>query len=92
MDALRRPDLPALCRRDLFRSPRSLRRVRFPTIFLKMAAYGAGGGEVDRFELSPSSVIKIRKGDITEWFVDGSTDAIVSLKNASSSLRVLGRM
>lgn len=35
-------------------------------------------GEVDCFELSASSVLKLQKGDITSWFVDGKTDAIVS--------------
>lgn len=40
------------------------------------AAGGLGGGEC--FEVSPSSVLKLQKGDITKWFVDGSTDAIVS--------------
>ncbi|XP_078436513.1 appr-1-p processing enzyme family protein [Wolffia australiana] len=35
----------------------------------------------DRFELSPSSVVWITKGDITAWLVDGSTDAIVNAAN-----------
>ncbi|PKA67221.1 aprataxin [Apostasia shenzhenica] len=38
-------------------------------------------GEVDCFELSPSSVLKLQKGDITTWFVDGLTDAIVNAAN-----------
>ncbi|KAL6977554.1 hypothetical protein U1Q18_026350 [Sarracenia purpurea var. burkii] len=42
----------------------------------------SNGGEdshrVVRFPLSPSTVLKIQKGDITQWFVDGSSDAIVN--------------
>uniref|UniRef100_A0A1D1YMJ3 Macro domain-containing protein XCC3184 n=1 Tax=Anthurium amnicola TaxID=1678845 RepID=A0A1D1YMJ3_9ARAE len=38
-------------------------------------------GEAGRFQVSPSSVLNIRKGDITVWFVDGSTDAIVNAAN-----------
>ncbi|XP_010938008.1 uncharacterized protein [Elaeis guineensis] len=41
-----------------------------------VAGGGLGGGEC--FELSPSGVLKLQKGDITKWFVDGSTDAIVN--------------
>ncbi|KAG1371481.1 macro domain-containing protein VPA0103-like [Cocos nucifera] len=44
-----------------------------------VAGGGLGGG--DCFELSPSSVLKLQKGDITKWFVDGSTDAIVNAAN-----------
>ncbi|XP_057952952.1 uncharacterized protein LOC131147200 [Malania oleifera] len=33
------------------------------------------------FALSPSSALKIQKGDITKWFVDGSSDAIVNPAN-----------
>ncbi|KAH7548253.1 hypothetical protein ACOSP7_032354 [Xanthoceras sorbifolium] len=36
-----------------------------------------GGG----FKLSESSVLKINKGDITQWSVDGSSDAIVNPAN-----------
>ncbi|CAA6654630.1 unnamed protein product [Spirodela intermedia] len=70
-EALRRPDVPALRQRDHFTSPRSLRRFRFPTIVLRMAAYGSGGGDCHQDE----------EGDITAWFVDGSTDAIVNAAN-----------
>lgn len=31
------------------------------------------------FQLSPSSILKIQKGDITRWSVDGSSDAIVRI-------------
>ncbi|GAB4827695.1 hypothetical protein Ancab_034581 [Ancistrocladus abbreviatus] len=34
-----------------------------------------------QFALSPSSVLKIQKGDITQWFVDGKSDAIVNPAN-----------
>nr|CAD1841854.1 unnamed protein product [Ananas comosus var. bracteatus] len=39
------------------------------------------GDAVESFQLSPSSVLKIQKGDITVWSVDGSTDAIVNAAN-----------
>ncbi|XP_059667368.1 uncharacterized protein LOC132312849 [Cornus florida] len=46
----------------------------------------SNGGDEDshhvaHFALSPSSVLKIQKGDITEWIVDGSSDAIVNPAN-----------
>ncbi|KAL3837818.1 hypothetical protein ACJIZ3_022409 [Penstemon smallii] len=42
----------------------------------------SGGGEaMVEFQLSPSSVLKIQKGDITRWSVDGSSDAIVNPAN-----------
>ena len=37
-----------------------------------------GGDGVVRFPLSPSAALVIQKGDITTWFVDSKTDAIVS--------------
>ncbi|GMH30517.1 hypothetical protein Nepgr_032360 [Nepenthes gracilis] len=44
-----------------------------------------GAGDESRFlvefALSPSSVLKIQKGDITQWFIDGSSDAIVNAAN-----------
>ncbi|XP_073139753.1 uncharacterized protein [Henckelia pumila] len=44
---------------------------RFPTM-------SSGGVE---FQLSASSVLKIQKGDLTRWSVDGSSDAIVNPAN-----------
>ncbi|XP_042425119.1 macro domain-containing protein VPA0103-like isoform X4 [Zingiber officinale] len=41
----------------------------------------SAGGSVITFQFSPLSVLKIQKGDITEWSVDGSTDAIVNAAN-----------
>ncbi|KAL3524055.1 hypothetical protein ACH5RR_016889 [Cinchona calisaya] len=38
-------------------------------------------GGIVSFQLSPSSSLKIQKGDITEWSVDGSSDAIVNPAN-----------
>lgn len=35
-------------------------------------------GKEVAFKLSENCVLKIVKGDITEWSVDGSSDAIVS--------------
>lgn len=45
--------------------------------FSKMAS--AAAAEDGHFKLSETSVLKIKKGDITQWFVDGSSDAIVSV-------------
>jgi len=41
----------------------------------------SNGGEEGHFRLSPSNLLKIQKGDITQWFVDGSSDAIVNPAN-----------
>lgn len=46
----------------------------------------ANGEGAARFPLSDSSTLVIQMGDITKWFVDGSTDAIVNLLNLSLSL------
>lgn len=64
-------------------------RTSSPLSLLSMAAASAsgvstvsnGGDGVFRFPLSPSSTLCIQKGDITRWFVDGSTDAIVNPAN-----------
>ncbi|KAI3712632.1 hypothetical protein L1987_71192 [Smallanthus sonchifolius] len=37
--------------------------------------------DVAHFNLSPTSSLKIQKGDITCWFIDGSSDAIVNPAN-----------
>lgn len=41
----------------------------------------SNGGDAEKreaeFSLSPTSLLKIQKGDITRWFIDGSSDAIV---------------
>ncbi|KAI3517500.1 hypothetical protein L1887_16715 [Cichorium endivia] len=45
----------------------------------------ANGGDAEKsvahFNLSPTSALKIQKGDITRWFIDGSSDAIVNPAN-----------
>ncbi|XP_009387731.2 uncharacterized protein LOC103974601 [Musa acuminata AAA Group] len=41
----------------------------------------SGGGSGHTFPISRSTVLKIQKGDITVWSVDGSTDAIVNAAN-----------
>lgn len=46
--------------------------------FTSVSAMAMAGGEIGRFKLSPSSSLVIKKGDITVWSVNGSTDAIVS--------------
>ncbi|XP_027343925.1 uncharacterized protein LOC113856338 [Abrus precatorius] len=45
------------------------------------ARLSSGGGGVVRFPLSASTSMVIQKGDITKWFIDGSTDAIVNPAN-----------
>ncbi|VVA18510.1 PREDICTED: O-acetyl-ADP-ribose deacetylase [Prunus dulcis] len=47
---------------------------------VKLSTMSNGGGAV-RFPLSASSTLVIQKGDITKWFIDGSTDAIVNPAN-----------
>jgi hypothetical protein len=43
-----------------------------------MAASVFGGGEAFRLSAAPGAgVLKLHKGDITLWSVDGATDAIV---------------
>lgn len=45
--------------------------------FSTMSKGGGSNREMVSFQLSPASFIKIQKGDITQWSVDGSSDAIV---------------
>nr|XP_016482793.1 PREDICTED: macro domain-containing protein XCC3184-like isoform X2 [Nicotiana tabacum] len=40
-----------------------------------------GGDNGVTFQLTPSSLLKIQKGDITQWSVDGFSDAIVNPAN-----------
>lgn len=42
---------------------------------------GGRGDRVVRFQLSPSSAMVIQKGDITQWSIDSSSDAIVNPTN-----------
>ncbi|GJN07940.1 hypothetical protein PR202_ga25817 [Eleusine coracana subsp. coracana] len=47
-----------------------------------MAASGFSGGEAFRLSDAPGAgVLKLLKGDITQWSVDGATDAIVNAAN-----------
>ncbi|KAF3641229.1 putative macro domain-containing protein-like isoform 2 [Capsicum annuum] len=45
-----------------------------------MASGGGNGGDSVTFRLTPTSSLKIQKGDITQWSVDGSSDAISILE------------
>ncbi|KAL7214636.1 hypothetical protein ACSBR1_026930 [Camellia fascicularis] len=50
----------------------------------RVSAMSNGGDASQRivhFPLSPSSALKIQMGDITRWFVDGSSDSIVNPAN-----------
>ncbi|XP_042968900.1 macro domain-containing protein XCC3184 isoform X3 [Carya illinoinensis] len=47
----------------------------------RVSAVSNGGGGLTRFPLSPSNDLVIQKGDITQWFVNGATDAIVNPAN-----------
>lgn len=56
----------------------------FPnSIRIRVSAMSTGAGLVE-FSLSPTSSLKIQKGDITQWSVDGSSDAIVTFSPAVS--------
>ncbi|KAJ9160464.1 hypothetical protein P3X46_025864 [Hevea brasiliensis] len=44
-------------------------------------SFDNGGDNTTVFPLSSSTVLKINKGDISKWFVDGSSDAIVNPAN-----------
>lgn len=46
-----------------------------------MSNGGNDSQQMAHFALSPSSVLKIQQGDITQWFVDGSSDSIVNPAN-----------
>ncbi|CAN6312870.1 unnamed protein product [Urochloa humidicola] len=49
---------------------------------LSMAASGFSGGDVFRLSAAPGAgALKLHKGDITLWSVDGATDAIVNAAN-----------
>ncbi|KAL9259157.1 Macro domain-containing protein [Drosera capensis] len=57
-----------------------VRIVGFANMSVSGGGGGGGGGAVE-FPLSQTSLLKISKGDITKWFVDGSSDAIVNPAN-----------
>ncbi|XP_062215665.1 uncharacterized protein LOC133916149 [Phragmites australis] len=49
---------------------------------IAMSASGLGGGEAFRLSAAPGAgALKLHKGDITLWSVDGATDAIVNAAN-----------
>lgn len=54
-------------------------RAPIVTRFSTMSTAGDDTRGTVSFKLSPSSFLKIQKGDITRWAVDGSSDAIVCL-------------
>ncbi|KAL5537350.1 hypothetical protein UlMin_045878 [Ulmus minor] len=60
--------------------PKHLRIIGTTRRFLR-ATMAASGPGVVRFPLSESSSLVIQRGDITKWFVDGATDAIVNPAN-----------
>ncbi|XP_057778432.1 uncharacterized protein LOC130997196 [Salvia miltiorrhiza] len=51
------------------------------TVAAGFARMSSAAADTVAFQLSPSSVLKIQKGDITRWSVDGSSDAIVNPAN-----------
>ncbi|EYU20097.1 hypothetical protein ABFS82_06G059500 [Erythranthe guttata] len=52
------------------------------TIAVRFCTMSSGrGDDLLEFPLSPSGVVKIQMGDITQWSVDGSSDAIVNPAN-----------
>ncbi|CAA2990799.1 Hypothetical predicted protein, partial [Olea europaea subsp. europaea] len=54
-------------------------RGKFSARFSDMSNAGGDGRQLLQFKLSPSNLLKIQKGDITLWSVDGSSDAIVRI-------------
>ncbi|XP_059317962.1 uncharacterized protein LOC132068407 [Lycium ferocissimum] len=46
-----------------------------------VSTMASGGENGVTFQLTPSNLLKIQKGDITQWSVDGSSDAIVNPAN-----------
>ncbi|CAA2935304.1 Hypothetical predicted protein [Olea europaea subsp. europaea] len=56
-------------------------RGKFSARFSDMSNAGGDGRQLLQFQLSPSNLLKIQKGDITLWSVDGSSDAIVNPAN-----------
>ncbi|KAI3862900.1 hypothetical protein MKX03_014856 [Papaver bracteatum] len=50
---------------------------------LSMASNGGGGGDdgSKTFKISSSSSLKIQRGDITKWSINGTSDAIVNAAN-----------
>ncbi|KAI3925050.1 hypothetical protein MKW98_009700 [Papaver atlanticum] len=65
----------------LFSSSSSSSASLFTT--LSMAANGGGGGDDGNkvFKISSSSSLKIQRGDITKWSINGTSDAIVNAAN-----------
>lgn len=49
------------------------------TVGVRFSRMSSSAADSVVFHLSPSSVLKIQKGDITRWSVDGSSDAIVRI-------------
>lgn len=60
-------------------SPAAVTTSGFAVRTARMSFSSDQGGQDGRFKLSESSTLLIKKGDITKWFVDGSSDAIVSI-------------
>ncbi|XP_022874651.1 uncharacterized protein LOC111393374 isoform X2 [Olea europaea var. sylvestris] len=56
-------------------------RGKFSVRLSAMSNAGGDGHQLLQFQLSPSNLLKIQKGDITQWSVDGSSDAIVNPAN-----------
>ena len=64
--------------------PNHLRRLVSSHRTLRASMADANG--LVRFPLSSTSSLVIQRGDLTKWFVDGSSDAIVSTSSLSLSL------
>jgi hypothetical protein len=58
-------------------SPLSMESAAAARVSTSTVSNGEGGDGFIRFPLSPSSSLVIQKGDITQWFIDAKTDAIV---------------
>ncbi|XP_031271318.1 uncharacterized protein LOC116129741 [Pistacia vera] len=62
-------------------SPATVTTSGFAVRVARMSSSSGQGGQDGHFKLSESSALVIKKGDITKWFVDGSSDAIVNPAN-----------
>ncbi|XVF41213.1 hypothetical protein PTKIN_Ptkin01aG0262500 [Pterospermum kingtungense] len=69
-----------LCRyKNLRTNHRSSPNICFEVKVVGFSRMASEDGRI--FKLSDTTVLKIQKGDITKWFVDGSSDAIVNPAN-----------
>ena len=62
---------------------RNIFKLSFEVVGFSRMASATEGEHGRLFKLSATTELKIQRGDITKWFVDGSSDAIVSVSRTS---------